>query len=245
MPRIITVFLLLFAAAAPSQAAERKWQTGTWADVTVKRRIVDFGPGSSGFGRPGATPQMRAMADIRQYVIETVELRLEMEDTVAVGRQSIEAMVGHKVTFALEKNSVYVRDDDGTEHKLRLTKKVALSAAASGSAPPSPRGGFGEPRRSSQESPTSGGGKASAERSAYAALGGGHLVRAVSDNGRYVTLEDGSRWEIAPQDRYQTVDWNAQANISVRMLPRAENGFAYELVNTSDDEGAVANYIGK
>jgi aerobic-type carbon monoxide dehydrogenase small subunit (CoxS/CutS family) len=32
------------------------------------------------------------------------------------------------------------------------------------SAPPSPRSGFGEPRRSSQESPASGGGKASAER---------------------------------------------------------------------------------
>ena len=36
--------------------------------------------------------------------------------------------------------------------------------ATSRSAPPSPRSGFGEPRRSSQESPASGGGKASAER---------------------------------------------------------------------------------
>jgi hypothetical protein len=28
------------------------------------------------------------------------------------------------VTFALEKNTVYVKDADGTEHKLRVTKKT-------------------------------------------------------------------------------------------------------------------------
>jgi hypothetical protein len=109
-------------------AAERHWQTGKWIDVTVKRRMVDFGPGSSPFGsgagRP-STPSMKAQADVKTYVIETDELRLELEDVVQVNTRSIDAVVGLPVTFALEKNAVYVRDSTGVEHKLRVTKKTS------------------------------------------------------------------------------------------------------------------------
>ena len=69
-------------------------------------------------------PTMRAMADLRTYIIETDELRLELEDVVQVNTRSIDAVIGLPVTFALEKNSVYVRDSDGVEHKLRVTKKT-------------------------------------------------------------------------------------------------------------------------
>ena len=216
MRRTVAVFVALAATCAVSLEAERHWQTGTWGDVTTKRRIVDFGPGSSGFGRPGSSPQMRAMADVRRFVIETDDLRLEMEDTVPVGRRSFEATVGRMVTFALEKNTVYVRDAGGTEHKLRLLKKIERKREDAAPAPP---------------------------RSGYTALGGGHVVRAVTEKGRYVTLEDGSRWEISPRDQYHTVEWEAAANVTVRTLAREEAGFAYELINTSVDEGAVANYV--
>ena len=70
---------------------------------------------------------MRALADLRHFVIETDEMRIEAEDTVSVGRRSFDATTGGSVTFALEKNTVYVRDTDGAEHKLRLLKKVARS----------------------------------------------------------------------------------------------------------------------
>jgi hypothetical protein len=110
--------------AATCAAAERHWQTGTWVDTSVKRQFVDFGPGASGFGRPSAaTPAMRAMADVRTFVIETVDQRLELQDVVQVGRRSIEATVGEAVTFALEKNTVYIRGANGMEHRLRVTKK--------------------------------------------------------------------------------------------------------------------------
>jgi hypothetical protein len=115
-------------AVATLGAADRHWQTGKWVDVNIKRRIVDFGPGASPFGngsgsRP-ATPSMKAAADVRTYVIETDDLRLELEDVVQVNTRSIDAVVGLPVTFALEKNSVYVRDSDNVEHKLRVTKKT-------------------------------------------------------------------------------------------------------------------------
>src|SRR3954469_4550435 len=108
-------------------AADRHWQTGKWIDVSVKRRMVDFGPGASPFGggqqRP--SPAVRAMADVRFCVIETDERRLELEDLVQVNSRSIDAVVGLPVTFALEKSAVYVRDSDGVEHKLRVTKKTS------------------------------------------------------------------------------------------------------------------------
>jgi len=90
--------------------------------------MVDFGPGASPFGGNGGgrppSASMRAMADVRTYVIETDDLRLELEDVVQVNTRSIDAVIGLPVIFALEKNSVYVRDADGVEHKLRVTKKT-------------------------------------------------------------------------------------------------------------------------
>ena len=124
MHRTIALLIVLMSTAVTSLAAERHWQTGTWGDVTTKRKLIDFGPGASPFGRPGAQPSMRAMADVRRFVIETDELRIEMEDTVPIGRRSIDPVVGREVTFALDKKTVYVRDDEGREHKLRLTKKI-------------------------------------------------------------------------------------------------------------------------
>jgi hypothetical protein len=79
---------------------------------------------------------------------------------------------------------------------------------------------------------------------AYAAFGGGHLLRSVSDEGRYVTLEDGSVWEIEPSVRFQTAEWQPQAPITVR-TGRGEDGYTYEIVNTQDDEGAMAKYVAR
>jgi hypothetical protein len=124
----LAILCVLVATVPVLHAAERHWQTGKWIDVTVKRRMVDFGPGASPFGsgagRP-STPSMKAQADVKTYVIETDELRLELEDVVQVNTRSIDAVIGLPVTFALEKNAVYVRDSTGVEHKLRVTKKTS------------------------------------------------------------------------------------------------------------------------
>jgi hypothetical protein len=123
--KALTTVIVVAAIGVLAIAADRKWQTGTWGEVTTKRKMVDFGPGSSPFGQPGAaSPSMRAMADIRHFVIETDEMRLELEDTVSIRRRSLDATAGEKVTFALDKKTVYVRDTDGTEHKLRVVKKI-------------------------------------------------------------------------------------------------------------------------
>ena len=116
---------IVMAVAIAAAAADKQWQTGTWGEVGTKRQIVDFGPGASPFGGGRtSSPSMRAMADVRTYVIETEDLHLELKDVVAVGRRTVDATPGTAVTFALHKNTVYTRDPDGTEHTLRVTKKV-------------------------------------------------------------------------------------------------------------------------
>ncbi len=124
----LTVSCAIFCSLAVVSrvgAAERPWQTGQWTDVSIKRQMFDFGPGSSPFGQPGSAPTMRAMADVRVFVIETDSLRIEIQDVVPVGRRSVDAEVGEAVTFALDKNTIYIKGDNGIEHKLRVTKKTS------------------------------------------------------------------------------------------------------------------------
>ena len=83
---------------------------------------------------------------------------------------------------------------------------------------------------------------ASVQTPEYTGLGGGHLLRSVSEDGRYVTLEDGSVWEIEPGVRFQTMDWQPQAPLTVRTT-RPMDGYTYEIVNTQDDEGAMAKFV--
>ena len=64
----------------------------------------------------------------------------------------------------------------------------------------------------------------------------------MNDDGRYVTLEDGSVWEIEPSVRFQTADWQLQAAVTVRRAT-PDGPFTYELDNTQDDEGALARYV--
>jgi hypothetical protein len=119
MKRALPVMLASLAIVAV--AAERNWQTGTWGEVKVTRPRVVIGVQSAP-SRPGTrTP---AMTEIRTYVIDTDELRLELKEPAPAPRRPVDAMVGERVTFALEKNAVYVREADGTEVRLQVTKRI-------------------------------------------------------------------------------------------------------------------------
>jgi hypothetical protein len=78
----------------------------------------------------------------------------------------------------------------------------------------------------------------------YEAIGGGHLLQKVSADGQFVTLEDGSLWEIEPSVRFQTADWQPMAAVTVSRA-QGVGPYVYELANTQDDEGALARYISR
>jgi hypothetical protein len=76
----------------------------------------------------------------------------------------------------------------------------------------------------------------------YMAFGAGHLLREVSRDGRYVTLEDASRWEVNPQEWFKSAEWEPLASMTVRAAG-GENGFNCELINTTEDEGVLAKLL--
>ena len=64
------------------------------------------------------------MPEVATYVIETSDLRLELQDVEPIGPESLNVTVGDQVVFAVQKNTVYIRNADRTEHRLQITKKV-------------------------------------------------------------------------------------------------------------------------
>ena len=69
-------------------------------------------------------PRTRVTSEVAIYVIETKERRVELEDIVPIGTGpvALELTVGRPVTFALSKNTAYVRLADGKEYRLRVIK---------------------------------------------------------------------------------------------------------------------------
>lgn len=116
--------VLLAITAVAGSAAERNWQTGTWREVRVTRPRIVIGLQPSPNG-PG--PHTPTMTVVRTYVIEADDQRFELADIAPASRRTVDALVGEKVIFAVQKNTIYVRGQDGFEHRLRITKKIPKS----------------------------------------------------------------------------------------------------------------------
>jgi hypothetical protein len=116
----LTLAIALLAGSACAAGAERAWQTGTWRGVQVVRPKVVFGVTRA----PRVGSPAPAIAEVRTYVIETDDLRLELKENTTADARRIDATVGEPVTFALEKNSVYIKEAEGAGHKLSVTKKT-------------------------------------------------------------------------------------------------------------------------
>ena len=120
--RIVLSFSWFMFIGICGVGAERSWQTGTWADVRTTRPKVVFGLQPSP-NRPGPhtpTPTLQ-----RVYAIESDVWRFELAEIPPVSTRTVDAVVGEAVTFAVDKNTLYVRDRNGLEYRLRITKKLA------------------------------------------------------------------------------------------------------------------------
>jgi hypothetical protein len=127
---IPAVVICFFGVA--TGVSERHWQTGTCTDASVKRDLT-VGQGAVGsrpFGppNPGSQP---VVPQVVAYVIETQDQRFEAKDIHPIGTDTLYLRVGDHVTFAVTKNTVYIRDAKGHEYRFRLTKKTRKPAATS------------------------------------------------------------------------------------------------------------------
>jgi hypothetical protein len=74
----------------------------------------------------------------------------------------------------------------------------------------------------------------------YGAVGSGHFIKTVARGGVAITLEDGSRWDIEPRQHFAVAGWQADDLITVRRSTD-DPAFVFELDNTTQDDGALAN----
>ncbi len=107
-------------------AADREWQTGTWYEARVERPRVLFSAQTRDPNSP--LPRTAAARELRIYVIDTETARLELRQEATVDTPRINVLIGRPVTFAVEKKTVFIKDEDGREYKLELRKQSALSA---------------------------------------------------------------------------------------------------------------------
>jgi hypothetical protein len=68
----------------------------------------------------------------------------------------------------------------------------------------------------------------------------GFDVRAVADDGRYLTLEDGSLWEVDISDRATTASWQAGDFVAVHPISAPRDGYEWLLTRTENVEQRVA-----
>ena len=121
--RAVAIAFVICFSATWVWTAERAWQKGTWRAVEVRRPKVVFGvaPNSPNTGVPRTSPP--AVQEIRTYVIDTETMRLELRENTTADAPRIDVLVGEPVEFAIEKKNVWVKDQDGHEHKLSLVKQ--------------------------------------------------------------------------------------------------------------------------
>ena len=120
---LVMAFTLVATAAWP---ADKTWQTGTWREVKVERPTFTFGamPSRPNGGVPRSASGPR---EKRTYVIETDTLRIEIRQDTTADTPHVDALVGEPVTFALEKNTIWIKEDTGREYKMSVSKKSPLA----------------------------------------------------------------------------------------------------------------------
>jgi hypothetical protein len=116
--------LICALSALAAIAAERDWQKGIWRESKIERPKVLF---SAQPRDPNSNvPRTAAAREIRTFVIDTSTHRLELRQDATVDTPRIEMLIGEPVSLAVDKKTVYVKDNEGKEHKLTLRKVTPL-----------------------------------------------------------------------------------------------------------------------
>jgi hypothetical protein len=120
--RVWLAAMMSVLLGAGGAAADREWQKGTWRETKIERPKVLFSVQSRD---PNSNlPRTAAAREVRTFVIDSSTHRLELRQDATVDTPRIDVLIGEPVVFAIEKKTVYVKDDAGREHKLSLRKQT-------------------------------------------------------------------------------------------------------------------------
>src|SRR5690349_7208188 len=62
----------------------------------------------------------------------------------------------------------------------------------------------------------------------------GFYIDTVSDDGRYITLEDSTIWEVQPTDRAGVAGWERDNFVQVHRIPAPNGDFEWLFTNVTD-----------
>jgi hypothetical protein len=79
----------------------------------------------------------------------------------------------------------------------------------------------------------------------YRSVVPGLRIVAVADGGTFITLQDGTEWEVYLPDRTSTVQWRRGDWVTVKLAPIAQGRYDYRLGNGRTDTGAIAKFRGR
>jgi len=74
----------------------------------------------------------------------------------------------------------------------------------------------------------------------------GFDIHAVTEGGRYVTLQNGSVWEVEISDRATTASWQAGTFVGIQRIWAPRNGYDWLLTRTENvDQLAAVKLVGR
>jgi hypothetical protein len=74
----------------------------------------------------------------------------------------------------------------------------------------------------------------------------GFDIQAVTEGGRYVTLQNGSVWEVEISDRATTASWEAGTFVGIQRIWAPRNGYDWLLTRTENvDQLAAVKLVGR
>ena len=116
---VLALTLISFSAIAK----DHKWQTGTLFDMTSEKgkTLVGHYHAQNGYAN-GHLRERRD--DATYYSIESGDMIYIVKRTLTSrGDKQLNLTINGPVKFCIEKEDVYLLDDDGKEHKLSLESK--------------------------------------------------------------------------------------------------------------------------
>ena len=116
----VSVLVLLCVCSARAKK-DRQWQTGKLLDVNqADAAIATVAP----FPRLGRITETRAVRVAWTYVIDAGEYLYESQEIRKSRDRTPPLTVNGPVQFVIEKDHVYIRDEEGKEHDTKLVKKT-------------------------------------------------------------------------------------------------------------------------
>lgn len=68
----------------------------------------------------------------------------------------------------------------------------------------------------------------------------GFYIDSISEDGRYITLEDGTRWEVQAPDRAIVAGWVRDDFVTIREIAAPSEGFEWQLTKVDNTEWRAA-----